>query len=619
MKSKSMEGNVSISHQALEQVFTDSVGAGNVEVGGLLVGYLVDGGVHIIRAIPTSRGTFTRIPITSEDMARAAEKLSPSEQLVGWYHSHPGHTVFFSQEDIESHETFLQYNPFFKALVIDPYQAKNGDPVADCVKFYTVRNRRAIPIDDYRITDSSGQDYYDPREFVFDRNGFAHYRPLARVGITEADDRELRQRLGAVMAEREDLITGINRLEKEKQDLNKILSSNFKFPRRVFPLLLIILILIPFMLGLAIGEKPSQERNEMELIIDISENNPDLDWDNQILRIDARIENFDDKSMEIISAWILLEEKEVLEFKKNEISSPDGLGNISLTKRGLTMEQMKGLEGKQFKIRIEIKIRLEESFTVEVVSNDVGEENQERGEIQEETETKIILESASFFWEDGRMEISADLGEVMVIYEELEIKEENISIYLWPNKEKSRDPRLIDTYVNKDIDCSSNMCTITVVWKEDSIGYGRNLLGTHKYLSVKFNTPDNREIESNAVSVRSEYSVRIEENPIISNGVLTFHIVLHGPVEKSLPRFDVYLQGQKELPDDWLFHYDGQDVEIKSGAIKKAREVALEGNKITVILEIKANQIEFFRGRSLYVSVHIWGGRDSNIIEISIQ
>ena len=199
-----MTESVSISHQALEQVFTDSVGAGNVEVSGLLVGYLVNGGVHITKAIPTSRGTFTRIPITSEDMARAAEKLSPSEQLVGWYHSHPGHTVFFSQEDIESHETFLQYNPFFKALVIDSYQAKNGDPVADCVKFYTVRNYRAISIDDYGITGSSVEDYYDPREFVFDRNGFAHYRPLAPREITAFDDRELRQVLGTVLAERDE-------------------------------------------------------------------------------------------------------------------------------------------------------------------------------------------------------------------------------------------------------------------------------------------------------------------------------------------------------------------------------------------------------------------------------
>jgi proteasome lid subunit RPN8/RPN11 len=245
-----MAGNVSISHQALEQVFTDSVEAGGIEVGGLLVGYPSNRGIHIKRAIPTSRGTITRIPITSEDMARAAEKLDRGEQIVGWYHSHPGHTVFFSQNDIESHERFLEFNPQFQALVIDPVQAEQGDYIVDCVKFYAVRNHRATEIDNYYITNYSGERLYNPVDFVFDRHGFPH-RSQAYVGVTSADDRELRQRLGAALAERDELQDNYVILRKQWK-------STYHFSRRIFPFALIFSILAIGLLGFTLGVIVSQ-------------------------------------------------------------------------------------------------------------------------------------------------------------------------------------------------------------------------------------------------------------------------------------------------------------------------------------------------------------------------
>lgn len=39
--------------------------------------------------------------------------------LVGWYHSHPGHTCFLSRTDLETQRTMFD-QPYHNALVIDP-------------------------------------------------------------------------------------------------------------------------------------------------------------------------------------------------------------------------------------------------------------------------------------------------------------------------------------------------------------------------------------------------------------------------------------------------------------------------------------------------------------------
>jgi len=294
-----MEGNVAISHQALEQVFTDSVEAGDIEVGGLLIGYPTEKWTVITRAIPTSRGTITRIPITSEEMARAAEKLLPGEKIMGWYHSHPGHTVFFSQDDVESHERFLQFNPRFQALVIDPHQAKRGDPVADCVKFYTVKDHKVMPIHDYRITGSSSH-AYNPRYFTFDKYGFPYHNPAAGYRITAADDRELRQTLKMVLEDRDDLISEMNKLESENEELSRRINSNFSVSRKLFSVILLLLILIPFLFGLGIGygiQKVSEDINIESVSEDINIEGVFIDKNSDRIFIIVNLGNIQDKEL----------------------------------------------------------------------------------------------------------------------------------------------------------------------------------------------------------------------------------------------------------------------------------------------------------------------------------
>jgi proteasome lid subunit RPN8/RPN11 len=47
-------------------------------------------------------------------------------RIVGWYHSHPGHGLFLSQTDLETHMQFYQFSPYALSLVVDPKSAEFG-------------------------------------------------------------------------------------------------------------------------------------------------------------------------------------------------------------------------------------------------------------------------------------------------------------------------------------------------------------------------------------------------------------------------------------------------------------------------------------------------------------
>jgi proteasome lid subunit RPN8/RPN11 len=49
-----------------------------------------------------------------------------SGRIVGWYHSHPGHGLFLSQTDLDTHMRFYQFSPYAVSLVVDPRSAEFG-------------------------------------------------------------------------------------------------------------------------------------------------------------------------------------------------------------------------------------------------------------------------------------------------------------------------------------------------------------------------------------------------------------------------------------------------------------------------------------------------------------
>jgi proteasome lid subunit RPN8/RPN11 len=119
-----------ISEQVIyPHVFTNA----DREVGGVLVGRTpADGSLPLITgAIPAISADERRATLTFTQDAwahvhRVLDSDFPAdEQIVGWYHSHPGFGIFLSGHDLFIHENFFGA-PSQIAVVVDPWARSEG-------------------------------------------------------------------------------------------------------------------------------------------------------------------------------------------------------------------------------------------------------------------------------------------------------------------------------------------------------------------------------------------------------------------------------------------------------------------------------------------------------------
>lgn len=116
-----------------QTIYPHVFGNADREVGGVLVGRMpADGGLPLITAAISAisadeqRATLT---FTQEAWAHVHQVLDsefpPDEQIVGWYHSHPGFGIFLSGHDLFIHENFFSA-PSQIAVVVDPLACTEG-------------------------------------------------------------------------------------------------------------------------------------------------------------------------------------------------------------------------------------------------------------------------------------------------------------------------------------------------------------------------------------------------------------------------------------------------------------------------------------------------------------
>jgi len=97
---------------------------------GLLMGTLEDQSLWIneIIAGETERDTISCV-FPTDRLAKVANDIVEGRitgRIVGWYHSHPGHGLFLSQTDIDTHMQFYQFSPYAVSLVADPTSEEFG-------------------------------------------------------------------------------------------------------------------------------------------------------------------------------------------------------------------------------------------------------------------------------------------------------------------------------------------------------------------------------------------------------------------------------------------------------------------------------------------------------------
>lgn len=128
------------------------------EVGGVLLGKQYEGRggpfVLIVKALPAKHvehsGTHLKFTHeTWETLSREKDAVASELDIVGWYHTHPGLTVFMSSYDRFIHDNFFN-RPQDVALVIDPlandrgffhWDTSNGRKLRRCTGFYVVAPR----------------------------------------------------------------------------------------------------------------------------------------------------------------------------------------------------------------------------------------------------------------------------------------------------------------------------------------------------------------------------------------------------------------------------------------------------------------------------------------------
>ena len=131
---------VHISSLALLKMLKHGRAGVPMEVMGLMLGSFVD---HYtincvdVFAMPQS-GTAVSVeavdPVFQQQMTELLAQTSREENVVGWYHSHPGFGCWLSSTDINTQQSFEQLNPRSVAVVIDPIQSVKGKVVIDCFR-----------------------------------------------------------------------------------------------------------------------------------------------------------------------------------------------------------------------------------------------------------------------------------------------------------------------------------------------------------------------------------------------------------------------------------------------------------------------------------------------------
>lgn len=127
-----------------------------VEVMGLMLGEFIDEYnivVVDVFSMPQS-GTGVTVeavdPVFQTKMLDILRATGRTENVVGWYHSHPGFGCWLSSTDVSTQSAFEQMCKRAVAVVVDPIQSVKGKVVID-----GFRNISQISFDDVRIVTSN--------------------------------------------------------------------------------------------------------------------------------------------------------------------------------------------------------------------------------------------------------------------------------------------------------------------------------------------------------------------------------------------------------------------------------------------------------------------------------
>ncbi|KAI3643225.1 hypothetical protein MP228_012780 [Amoeboaphelidium protococcarum] len=119
--------HVHISASALVKMTTHAHSGGDIEVMGLMIGRVIGNSLVVLDSFSLPvEGTETRVNAQAEAyeyMVQYMEMYHQSgrmENVIGWYHSHPGYKCWLSGIDVTTQQLQQQFSEPYLAVVIDP-------------------------------------------------------------------------------------------------------------------------------------------------------------------------------------------------------------------------------------------------------------------------------------------------------------------------------------------------------------------------------------------------------------------------------------------------------------------------------------------------------------------
>lgn len=137
--------NAHVSSLALLKMTMHAKSGGSIEVMGMLTGKITKNGIVVMDVYPLPvEGTETRVNAQAEgyefmvQYLDSLKKTGRNENIVGWYHSHPGYGCWLSGIDVGTEELNQKFQDPYLAIVVDPMKTvTNGLVEIGAFRTYT--------------------------------------------------------------------------------------------------------------------------------------------------------------------------------------------------------------------------------------------------------------------------------------------------------------------------------------------------------------------------------------------------------------------------------------------------------------------------------------------------
>lgn len=210
----------------------------NNELGGVLTGNVYtdkSGSLFIVIKnniiAESTNASLSRLTFTHETwelINSNLEKNYPEQKILGWYHSHPGHSVFLSTYDVFIQDNFFNL-PYMTAFVYDPiindrgFFYKDSSGIKKAAGYYVYGDKSLVTPNEINLEMPKP---LEPQEVKKNDSSLKNYLLIALVAVNFLFSILLLLKVNSTEKE-------LSRLENVNNELNEVKAENTKLNQKI--------------------------------------------------------------------------------------------------------------------------------------------------------------------------------------------------------------------------------------------------------------------------------------------------------------------------------------------------------------------------------------------------